>query len=561
MRYDVCVFGGCSLDQMYYLDEKGLAKTTPDILVPGGKGSNQAVAAARAGAKVTIITRIGKDSIGQNIFDNLIYNEISTNNVEMIEGLKNDASKIYIDLVSKDNDIQRSTGAIDSFTPEMVNKYKRVLLNSKIVVAQMKIPKEVSIALINFCYDNSIPIIITPCRPKKLCINEDNNEDLINKISYITANKEECETIFGTSDIEACVTKYPNKLIVTLGSAGVMYHNGQKIVHIDSIEVDTIEDTTGAGDTFNGNLAYCLTHDYSLEEAITRSQFASAMKIQKRTAQEGMPYKEELDTFINNYYCNDSDYSEEFELAYDSIILASEQLKRAKISGVKIKNDASFVTQSDYLVEKIITDSITKRFLQDNFVTEEFNPENKITDRTWIIDPIDGTIHYMKNSIFWGIQLAFIDKGEVQFSIVYLPKLDEMYYALKGKGTFLNHTRITLQKDVPLNQCIVEFCGSLHKKLEEKKPLFYALLNNDVRPAGFMHINTCGVAFANLVSKRTDAILLSTNKPWDIIPGIFLCQEAGLDEIRIGNLSLFSNSNELENLLIKDIENNFSKKI
>lgn len=307
MRYDICVFGGCALDQMYYKDETGKIPNNPNIMVPGGKGANQAVAASRAGAKVAIITRLGKDEIGQSILDNLVYNGVYTNNVEIVEGLKNDYSKVYIDEKSKDNDIERFNGAIDSFTPDMVLKYKKVLLESKMVVAQMKVPKEVSVELINFCYDNNIPIIITPCRPKRLSISEEGNKELIDKITYITANKEECKTIFGTDDVEACVRRYPNKLIVTLGSEGVIYNDGKETIHIEAIKVSNVEDTTGAGDTFNGNLAYCLTQGYALNDAIVRSQYASAMKVQVKTAQTGMPYKEELDTYIRNMLSNNND--------------------------------------------------------------------------------------------------------------------------------------------------------------------------------------------------------------------------------------------------------------
>jgi len=301
MRYDICVFGGCSVDLMYYLDEEGNANEKPDIISYGGKGSNQAVAASRAGAKVTMISRIGKDKIGQDILDNLVYNGVSINIVEIIEGLENDQSKIYINKDDKDNEIKRLAGAIKSFTPDMVANYKSVLLSSKVVVTQTKMPKEVIVELINFCYENAIPIIVTPCPADKLFIGDDGNRKLIEKITYITANREECQTIFGIDDIEYCVGQYPNKLIVTLGESGVMYNDGSKNIYIDALKNVEVIDTTGAGDTFCGNLAYCLTNGYTLKDAIIRSQFASALKIGKETAQEGMPYKDELDNFIGRY--------------------------------------------------------------------------------------------------------------------------------------------------------------------------------------------------------------------------------------------------------------------
>ena len=295
MKYDICIFGGCSVDLMFYEKEDGTYNTNPDKIVPGGKASNQAVAASRAGAKVTIITRIGKDKIGETIYNNLKYNDVDTSNIEMIPNLKNDFSEIYIDLETKDNEIIRNTSSINSFTVDMIEKYKDVLLNSSIIASQLKVPKNVSDSLINFCYENNKPIIVTPCNPDKLSL------DLIDKISIITANQKECETIFKTTNIEECVTKYPNKLIVTLGKEGVIYHDGINIVRLPAILNDNLKDTTGAGDTFNGNLAYCLTHGYTLKDAIVRSQYASSMKVQVPTAQAGMPDKEELDKYVEDF--------------------------------------------------------------------------------------------------------------------------------------------------------------------------------------------------------------------------------------------------------------------
>ena len=295
MKYDICIFGGCSVDLMFYEKEDGTYNTNPDKIVPGGKASNQAVAASRAGAKVTIITRIGKDKIGETIYNNLKYNDVDTSNIEMIPNLKNDFSEIYIDLETKDNEIIRNTSSINSFTVDMIEKYKDVLLNSSIIASQLKVPKNVSDSLINFCYENNKPIIVTPCNPDKLSL------DLIDKISIITANQKDCETIFKTTNIEECVTKYPNKLIVTLGKEGVIYHDGINIVRLPAILNDNLKDTTGAGDTFNGNLAYCLTHGYTLKDAIVRSQYASSMKVQVPTAQAGMPDKEELDKYVEDF--------------------------------------------------------------------------------------------------------------------------------------------------------------------------------------------------------------------------------------------------------------------
>ena len=293
--------GGCALDRTFYEDDNGIYPDNPQFLVPGGKASNQAVAASRAGSNVTIITRLGKDEIGEQILENLIYNGIHTSNVEMVEGLNNDVANIYVDKNNKDNKIEKITGAIDSFRPEMIERYKDVILNSKVVVAQMKAPKEFNVELINFCYKNDIPIVITPCRPEKLKITEYGNKELLDKINLITCNEKECKTIFNTDDIESCMELYPFKLIVTLGRKGVIYNNGEETIIIPAPKVGQVEDTTGAGDTFNGNLVSALVHGDSLEKAIYKAQFASSMKLRKKTAQAGMPYKEELEEYISKY--------------------------------------------------------------------------------------------------------------------------------------------------------------------------------------------------------------------------------------------------------------------
>ena len=230
MRYDVCVFGGCSIDQIFFEKIGNIYSEKPDVIAPGGKGANQAVAASKAGAKTIILSRIGNDDIGKKIIENLNFYGVNTNYIEIEDKLQNDYANVYVKLYDKDNEIERFVGAINSFSPDMIDLYSDIILNSKIIVCQLKIPKKVTERLINFCYENKKTLILTPCRPEKLSIADKDNLKLIDKISIITCNKKECETIFGTNDIESCVRQYPNKLIVTLGSEGLIYYNGNRII-------------------------------------------------------------------------------------------------------------------------------------------------------------------------------------------------------------------------------------------------------------------------------------------------------------------------------------------
>lgn len=553
MKYDVCVFGGCSLDQTFYQKADGTYDEMPNATAPGGKGANQAVAASRANAKTTIITRIGKDEIGKKIINNLQNNNIDTSNVEVIEGLSNDYANIRINIKDKDNDIERFNGAIDSFTVDMIENYKDVLLDSKIIVCQLKCPKEVTEALINFCYENGKTLILTPCRPEKLKIDEPGNLELIDKISMITCNKKECETIFGTDNIEECVTRYPNKLIVTLGSKGLMYHNGEKIVKLNAIDVPVV-DTTGAGDTLNGNLSAFLAKGMNLRHALRKAMYASTMKLMEKTAQAGMPYLEDLENFVTNTRHKEFVYGEELQLALDIIKEVYEKVKYSTKLKVSSKEDGSLVTNIDLAIEKYLVREIKKKFPNDNFVTEENFPDNKLYDRTWVIDPIDGTSHFVKKDGLWGIQLAFYDKDETKFSAIYLPKKDELYYAAQNQGAYLNNNKIFPRRSVPAEQAVVEFSGSINKNFEEKMLYLNNLMSDgNLDVANVLLINTCAIAYTNLISGRTDALISSVNRPWDIMPGEFLCKESGLPITYLNfenTLRLVTNNEEVKDILL-----------
>lgn len=294
MKYDVCVFGGCSVDYMFYQDKDKNYPKVPDMMVPGGKGSNQAVASSRAGAKTTIITKIGNDEVGRNILNNFVYNNVDTSSVELVKNLENDYANIYINNSDKDNEIERFGNAIDSFDISLIKNHQDTILNSKIICCQLKCPIEVTEELIDFCYQNNKFLILTPCRPQKL----QNKLDLLDKVSIITCNKDESQKLFNTNDIISCVKKYPNKLIVTLGADGLVYYDGFEIIKIPSACVEEVVDTVGAGDTLNGNLASALSQGDTLKQALKRAMYASALKIQKKTAQAGMPYKEELEKYM-----------------------------------------------------------------------------------------------------------------------------------------------------------------------------------------------------------------------------------------------------------------------
>lgn len=554
MKYDICVLGGCSLDRMFYQNIDGTYSSVPDSEVPGGKGANQAIAAARAGGSVAIISRLGNDSIGKTILDNLAYNGVDTSYVELVDGLSNDVSNIYINLKDKDNDIKRQFGAIDSFYADMIDKYSDVLLSSSIIVCQLKVPKDVTVRLINFCYENNKMLVLTPCRPEKLCVIDEDNINLLDKVSIITANKVECEKLFNTSDIESCIRKYPNKLIVTLGSSGLMYFDGNRIIKMPAINIDNVVDSTGAGDTLNGNLVYYLSTGLSLKHSLRKGMFASAMKIRKKGAQLGMPYKEELNNYILNVRSSKFKYKKELDLILKNI--RNCYCLKNSVMEVMEKDDSTYATSLEIDIENYLVDLILKKFPGYNIVAEENYCSNELKDNTFIIDSIDGTNHYMKNNLFFATQLAFYDKDSVKFSVIYIPKLDQLYYSVKNNGSYVNNNRILVKKPNPLNMCIVEFCGSLYKNMNSKFKYLEKLIDSDTkRPLvlDFLYINSCSIAFTNLATGKTDALIISTKDIWDILPGELLCSELGIKIYDLDfddNLKLYTANDNIRKLLL-----------
>ena len=289
-KYDVCVVGGCSIDMTCY--DTDMNKTEIDF---GGKGANQAVAAARAGAKTCIVTILGNDK-----YCGLIKDNFSKNNVEIFAKIAqnevNDLAKITI--TKGDNSIERVGKIITLFDKSLIDEFKNVILSSNYVVMQNKTPYDFTKNLIEFCYENKIKTILTPTKPDLISIKDNKNIALIDKVSYICANEKETKIVFNSDNIEEIVKKYPNKLITTLGEKGLIFNDGVKNICVDAVKIKNVVDTTGAGDTFCGNFVANLANGDAFEDAVKNAQYASAYKIQIKSAQKGMPTKNELQKFI-----------------------------------------------------------------------------------------------------------------------------------------------------------------------------------------------------------------------------------------------------------------------
>ncbi|PEC85007.1 ribokinase [Bacillus cereus] len=255
--------------------------------IPGGKGANQAVAAARLGANVAMVGAVGDDNYGTVVKKNLENERVF---IDYVVPVTDTATGIaHIVLAEEDNSIVVVQGANALVNEPVVDRSKDLLIKADMVVLQLEIPLETVEYVLAICEEHNIPVMLNPAPAQVL------SEDILEKATYITPNEHECRIVLDdfTSPIEELLAKYPNKLLMTEGSNGVRFHNGTEIVHVPSIAVDVV-DTTGAGDTFNGALAVALSEGETLQKAIRFANIAGGLSVTKLGAQGGMPTRDKV---------------------------------------------------------------------------------------------------------------------------------------------------------------------------------------------------------------------------------------------------------------------------
>ncbi|MFO8068742.1 MAG: ribokinase [Alkalibacterium sp.] len=251
----------------------------------GGKGANQAVAAARLGAEVFMVGTVGNDTFAEELKRNLKENKIFLNNVERVTHLPSGSAVITIQ--DGDNAIIYIPGANNALTPERIAMLREDLKMSDLVVVQNEVPVDAIEELVNVCTELDVPVLYNPAPARKL------SAEAIEKVRFITPNETEFSVLFPGEKMEEVLARYPDKLLVTAGSEGVYYHDGTKVKLVPANKVVPV-DTTGAGDTFNGAFAVAWSNGLSIEESIRFGNLAASLSIQKMGAQTGIPTLDEM---------------------------------------------------------------------------------------------------------------------------------------------------------------------------------------------------------------------------------------------------------------------------
>lgn len=253
--------------------------------VPGGKGANQAVAAARLGGNVQMIASVGKDSFGKELRDNLQANAVNCDGVLENNAVASGIANIL--LSGGDNRIIVVPGANYELTPSYIEEMKKIIQKSQLVIIQQEIPIPTIMYTLKLCAKLGIPVLLNPAPAGGF------QKEFLAYTTFLTPNETECEHIFGVN-MEAALERYPNQLIVTLGSEGARFFDGEKHVIVEGFKTNVV-DTTGAGDTFNGALAYAIVEGFDLKEAVKFANAAGSLSVEKFGAQGGMPTRAEVE--------------------------------------------------------------------------------------------------------------------------------------------------------------------------------------------------------------------------------------------------------------------------
>lgn len=269
-------------------------------MIPGGKGANQAVACARMGAEVHMAAKVGNDAFGKELIATLKESGIHTDTV-LISKTANTGVAI-ITVVDGENSIVLSEGANGQVTPSDIDSIDGLILSSDAIMLQHEIPLETIYYSIKK-YAGKTKIFLNPAPMKPF------EEDLLACIDYLILNQSEAlaltsvhveDEISSFKAIDMLLEKGVKYPIITMGSKGAAYFNGQDKKYCPAFKVPVV-DTTAAGDTFCGALASFVTEGIHMDDALRLAQMAAALSTTQYGAQTSIPYLSDVEESLAKY--------------------------------------------------------------------------------------------------------------------------------------------------------------------------------------------------------------------------------------------------------------------
>ena len=269
-------------------------------LGPGGKGSNQAVAAALAGGNVHFISRLGKDDFA-NMAISLWEKSGITPHVTQYSDSYTGAAYIFIEEKTGNNAIIVSPGAAANINDDDITANKELIQGSRVFMTQLEQSLDAAGTALSFAKDGGAITILNPAPAQPL------GENILKLCDFVTPNEIEAEQITGTpvksiNDAEIAAGKLLEKgasaAVITLGEQGALFKDNNQIIHQPSYEVGPVVETTGAGDAFNGGLAVALAEEMPIDKALRFACATASISVTRQGTAPSMPDRHEIDTLI-----------------------------------------------------------------------------------------------------------------------------------------------------------------------------------------------------------------------------------------------------------------------
>ena len=261
---------------------------------PGGKGCNQAIAISRLGGKVNFISKLGNDEYGKLAINELKKDNIDTSNIIISDKHKTGVAGIHVDRNTGKNSITVVRGAPSSLTINEINS--DLIAQSKIFLTQLEVPLDVTLHCLKIAKKNGLINILNPAPACEL------SRDFFELVDYFTPNEMEAEFYTGIKinnekDAKMCAQKLIDmgikKVIITLGEKGLFFYDGKQEIYLKAFPVKAI-DTTGAGDAFNGGLAFGISKNKKIKECLEFANKVAGASTAKQGAGNAMPLLKDL---------------------------------------------------------------------------------------------------------------------------------------------------------------------------------------------------------------------------------------------------------------------------
>lgn len=270
------------------------------VLGPGGKGSNQAVAAARLGAEVSFITRLGEDAFGDmaiRTWEAAGVRPAVSRRPESYTG----AAFIFIEDGTGDNAIIISPGAAAEIGPEDLDAHAGLISEAAVFVTQLEQPLVAAVRGLEIARANGVATILNPAPAQPL------DDDILRLCDYITPNETEIAELTGMpvagvdgarEAAERLLARGVGAVVVTLGEKGALLHGHGRSVVVPAVSAGPVVETTGAGDAFNGGFATALARGEDADIAVRYGCATAGVSVTRAGAARSMPSREEVEALL-----------------------------------------------------------------------------------------------------------------------------------------------------------------------------------------------------------------------------------------------------------------------